>query len=140
MLGAQSCWPNKPQFSGFRSPETHSLIISPVLQFSDSRIPVKEKEGLLSIFRYFYYSFCHLLWCCKNDLYSCEYHEKNSDLNSVQKKLFILNECAISCKTGSYWFENDAQNKSFRAKPRNFCARELTVSWKPWKGQTGYVR
>ena len=29
--------------------------------------------------------------------------------------------------------QNFVQKKSFRAKPRNCCARELTVSWKPYK-------
>ena len=50
------------------------------------------------------------------------------------KKLFISNEAQFREKLVSYLYENDAEfraKKSFRPKPRNCCARELTVPWKP---------
>ena len=42
------------------------------------------------------------------------------------KQLFISNE--FRAKLVSYWYENYVK---FCAQPRNCCARESTVSWKP---------
>ena len=53
----------------------------------------------------------------------------------AKKYLFRMN-AQFRAKLVSYWKENDAEfrpKKSFRAKPRNCCARELTVSWKPYQ-------
>ena len=78
-------------------------VFLPVLQFSNSWIPGKWNGGLLSIFRYFHYQFCHLLWYCKNDLY-CEYHENILTLISYSRK--------ISCKKNINfeWMPNFVQN------------------------------
>ena len=47
--------------------------------------------------------------------------------------LFWMN-VHFHAKLVSYWYKNDAEfrgKKSFCTKPCNFCARELTVLWKP---------
>ena len=41
---------------------------------------------------------------------------------------FVQNWFRINTKM----MRNFVQKNSFRAKPRNCCARELTVSWKPY--------
>mgnify|MGYP006921026247 CR=1 FL=1 len=60
--------------------------------------------------------------------------------NFVQKKIiyfewmrnFVQNWFRIDTKM----MRNFVQKKSFRAKPRNCCARESTVSWKPLRGSS----
>ena len=81
-----------------------------------------------------------------NDLYSCAIFWKKSDLNFVfmrnfvQKKKYLFRiNAQFRAKLVSYWYENYAKfraKKSFRAKPRNCCTRESTVSWKPYFWET----
>ena len=49
------------------------------------------------------------------------------------KTLDISNYCAISFKTGFVLIQNDAK---CCAKPRNCCAIESTILWKPYQGTT----
>ena len=49
------------------------------------------------------------------------------------KTLDIANYCAILFKTGFVLIQNDAK---CCAKPRNCCAIESTVLWKPYQGTT----
>ena len=83
----------------------------------------------------------HCTIACKIDLYSSAISWKNSDLNFVfmrnfvQKNYLFRMNAQFRAKLVSYWYENYAKfcaKKSFRAKPRNCCARELTVTWKPY--------
>ena len=69
----------------------------------------------------------HTCWANKPQfsMYSCKI--MNSDFNFVFMWNFVQNWSRIDTKM----MRNFVQKKSFRAKPRNCGARELTVSWKP---------
>ena len=71
------------------------------------------------------------LWNMKQVLvffsYSCAISDKNYDFYYV----FIRNFVQIWFRIVTKMSWNFVQKKSFRAKTRNFWARESTVSWKP---------
>ena len=62
----------------------------------------------------------------------------HAKFRAKKKYLFRIN-AQFRAKLVSYWYENYAKfraKKSFRAKPRNCCTRESTVSWKPYFWET----
>ena len=65
-----------------------------------------------------------------NDLYSCAI---------FWKKIWLKFRIHAKFRAKNIYFEwmrNFVLKKSFRAKPRNCCARESTVSWKPYFWET----